>query len=60
MLKKIINMIFGDEKSKIKNKIDKKYKQAIEFQRNGNIRQYSVLMNEISNLEDEYDRLQNS
>ena len=60
MLKKIINMIFGDEKSKIKNKIDKKYKQAIEFQRNGNIRQYSVLMNEISKLEDEYDRLQNS
>ncbi len=60
MFTKIIKLIFGDEKSKIKNKIDKKYKEAISFQRNGNIRQYSVLMNEIANLEDEYDRLQNS
>ena len=60
MIKKILNLIFGDEKTKIKNQIDKKYKEAINFQRNGNIRQYSVLMNEIANLEDEYDRLQNS
>ena len=60
MLKKILNLIFGDEKKKIKKQIDQKYKQAISFQRNGNIRQYSVLMNEISNLEDEYDRLQDS
>lgn len=60
MLKKILNLIFGDEKKKIKKQIDQKYKEAISFQRNGNIRQYSVLMNEISNLEDEYDRLQDS
>ena len=60
MLKKILNLIFGDEKKKIKKQIDQKYKQAISFQRNGNIRQYSVLMNEISNLEDEDDRLQDS
>lgn len=50
----------GDKKTKIKKEIDKKYKEAIQFQRNGNIRQYSVLMTEISNLEDEYERLQNS
>ena len=48
-----MNFIFGDKKQKIKKEINKKYKQAIEFQRNGNIRQYSVLMNEIANLEDE-------
>tara|TARA_A100001515_G_scaffold131888_1_gene119953 strand:- start:491 stop:673 length:183 start_codon:yes stop_codon:yes gene_type:complete len=60
MFKKIYSFIFGDEKSKIKKQIDKKYKDAIAFQRNGNIRQYSVLMNEIANLEDEYDRLQDS
>ena len=60
MIKKILNFIFGDEKTKIKNQIDKKYKEAISFQRNGNIRQYSVLMNDIANLEDEYERLQNS
>ena len=57
MIQHILNLIFGDEKSKIKKNIDLKYKQAIEFQRNGNIRQYSVLMNEIANLEDEYERL---
>ena len=60
MIKKILNFIFGDEKTKIKKQIDQKYKEAINFQRNGNIRQYSVLMNDIANLEDEYDRLQNS
>ena len=57
MLTKFFAMIFGDKKSKVKKQIDKKYKEAIEFQRNGNIRQYSVLMNEISTLEDEYSKL---
>jgi hypothetical protein len=56
MIKKIIDFIFGDEKTKIKKMIDKKYKEAIEFQRNGNIRMYSTLMNEIANLEDEYEK----
>ena len=60
MIKKILEMFFGDEKSKIKNKIDKKYLEAIQFQRNGNIKMYSTIMNEIANLEDEYDRLQDS
>ena len=58
MIKKILSLFFSDKKTKIKKQIDSKYKQAIEFQRNGNIRQYSVLMNDISNLEDEYERLQ--
>ena len=57
MIKKIIEFIFGSEKQKIKKKIDKKYQEAIAYQRNGNIRMYSVLMNEIANLEDEYARL---
>jgi len=60
MLKKILEMFFGDKKSKIKNKIDKKYLDAVQFQRNGNIKMYSTIMSEISNLEDEYERLQNS
>ena len=59
MIKKILNLIFGDEKTKVKKQIDQKYKEAINFQRNGNIRQYSVLMNEIANLEDELERLRN-
>ena len=57
MFKKIINFLFGDEKQKIKKQIDKKYQKAIEFQRNGNIRMYSSLMNEIANLEDAYDKM---
>ena len=60
MFKKLLKFIFGDESSKIRNKINKKYVKAIAFQRNGNIRQYSVLMNDIADLEDEYERLQNS
>tara|TARA_R100000005_G_C4919897_1_gene153651 strand:- start:224 stop:400 length:177 start_codon:yes stop_codon:yes gene_type:complete len=57
MFKKIISFLFGDKKSNIRKKIDAKYKQAIEFQRNGNIRQYSVLMSEIEKLENEYESL---
>ena len=57
---KFLNYIFGDKKSKLKSKIDKKYKQAVSLQRNGNIREYSMIMNEISNLEDEYAKLQDS
>ena len=57
MFTKIFKLIFGDKKTKIKKTIDKKYKEAVTMQRNGNIRQYSVLMHEISRLEDEYDRL---
>ena len=57
---KFLSFIFGDKKQKLKNKIDKKYTEAIKFQRNGNIRQYSALMSEISEMQDEYARLQNS
>jgi hypothetical protein len=57
MWNKLISFIFGDKKSRIKNQINAKYKKAIEFQRNGNIRQYSLLMSEIENLENEYESL---
>tara|TARA_B100000424_G_C22791598_1_gene425098 strand:- start:328 stop:510 length:183 start_codon:yes stop_codon:yes gene_type:complete len=60
VLKKILEIFFGDKKSKIKSKIDKKYLDAVQFQRNGNIKMYSTIMSEIANLEDEYERLQNS
>jgi hypothetical protein len=57
MIREILNFIFGDEKYKLKREIDTKYKKAIEYQRNGNIRAYSSLMNEIANLEDRYSQL---
>lgn len=54
MFTRIISFLLGDKKKRLKKQIDSKYKQAIEYQRNGNIRKYSELMNEISSLEDEY------
>lgn len=57
MFKKIISLIFGDKKSRLKKQIDTTYKQAIEYQRNGNIRKYSSLMSDIEKLEDEYNKL---
>ena len=57
MFKKIISLIFGDKKSRLKKQIDTTYKQAIDYQRNGNIRKYSSLMSDIEKLEDEYNKL---
>ena len=51
MFKYLYNLFFPSESERINKEIAKKYKQAIEFQRNGNIRGYSALMAEISNLE---------
>tara|TARA_R100001079_G_C4397396_1_gene129927 strand:- start:168 stop:359 length:192 start_codon:yes stop_codon:yes gene_type:complete len=59
MFKLIYNLFFPDKKEKISKEIKSKYEKAINFQRNGNIRDYSVLMNEIANLEDELARLNN-
>lgn len=52
MFKFLYNLFFSNESEKLKNQIAKKYEQAIVYQRNGNIAEYSKLMSEISNLED--------
>ena len=52
MFRYILGLIFPSESKKIKKQIEKKYEKAIAYQRNGNIRGYSILMNEIANLED--------
>ena len=59
MFRYIYDLLFGTQEEKIAGEIKRKYEQAIEFQRNGNIRGYSSLMNEIANLEDELVRLKN-
>lgn len=59
MFKYIYNLLFSNEEEKITAQIKRKYEQAINFQRNGNIKGYSMLMNEIANLEDELVRLKN-
>ena len=59
MFKYLYNLIFSNEIEKLKKEIAKKYKQAIECQRNGNIRGYSVLIGDIEKLEDRLVEIQN-
>ena len=59
MFKYIYNLFFDNEEQKLAKQIKKKYEKAIEYQRNGNIKEYSMLMNEIANLEDELVRIKN-
>ena len=53
MFRCIYNLLFPTEEQKIRKKIERMYEQAISFQRNGNIREYSRIMSEIRDLEDE-------
>ena len=53
MFRYIYNMLFPAEEQKIRKKIERMYEQAISFQRNGNIREYSGVMSEIRDLEEE-------
>ena len=59
MFKYIYELIFPNQEKKLASQIKNKYEEAIQCQRNGNIRGYSELMNEIANLEDELERLRN-
>ena len=44
---------------KIQKQIGQKYKQAVEFQRNGKLREYAEVMKEIETLEEELCGVQN-
>jgi cell fate (sporulation/competence/biofilm development) regulator YmcA (YheA/YmcA/DUF963 family) len=41
-----------DPNKKIQNTIAQKYKEAVQFQRNGKLREYATVMQEIKELED--------
>ena len=57
---KIIKAWFSkDPGRKIRKVRDQKYKQAVQLQRDGNLREYAKLMKEIEDLEDEYIRVTN-
>jgi len=53
MFKSIYEFLFPTKEQKIRKKIEKMYEVAIAFQRNGNIREYSRIMSEIRDLEEE-------
>lgn len=53
MFKYIYKLLFPSNSDKLRNQIENKYEKAIALQRNGNIREYSIVMKEIADLEEE-------
>ena len=52
MFRYLYDLFFPSEEKKIAAEIKSKHEEAISCQRDGNIRGYSILMNDIANLED--------
>ena len=59
MFKYIYSLFFSNESEKLRKEIAKKYEKAISYQRNGNIKDYSALISDISKLEDRLVEIQN-
>ena len=49
------SLFVSDPGKKIRKQLDLKYKQAVEYQRNGKLREYGQTMKEIEDLEKEYE-----
>tara|TARA_R100000908_G_C3696583_1_gene108753 strand:+ start:301 stop:489 length:189 start_codon:yes stop_codon:yes gene_type:complete len=54
MFEFITRLFKSDPGSKIRKERDRKYKQAVQLQRDGKLREYAKIMKEIEKLEDEY------
>ena len=54
MIKFILSFFRTDPVKKISKQIDSLYKKSVEMQRNGNLREYSKIMAQISKLEAQY------
>jgi len=54
MFEFITRLFRTDPGSKIRKLRDRKYKEAVQLQRDGNLREYAKIMKEIEALEDEY------
>ena len=54
MLDFIMRLFKSDPGSKIRKERDRKYKEAVQLQRDGKLREYAKIMKEIEALEDEY------
>ena len=57
MIQFLKSLFTSSKAEKIKKVRAKKYKEAVEYQRNGKLREYAEVMKEISDLEEEYCRL---
>ena len=54
MFEFITRLFRTDPGSKIRKMRDRKYKEAVQLQRDGKLREYAKIMKEIEALEDEY------
>ncbi len=54
MIQLIKRLFTADPGAKIRKERDRKYKQAVQLQRDGKLREYAKIMKEIEKLEDEY------
>ncbi len=54
MFEFITRLFRTDPGSKIRKTRDRKYKEAVQLQRDGKLREYARIMKEIEALEDEY------
>lgn len=59
MFEFIMSLFKTDPSSKIRKIRDRKYKEAVQLQRNGKLREYAKIMKEIKALEDEYIKVTN-
>ena len=59
MFEFITRLFRSDPGSKIRKERDRKYKLAVQLQRDGKLREYAKLMKEIEALEDEYIEVMN-
>ena len=57
MIKFLKSLFTSSQAEKVKKIRDRKYKQAVEYQRNGKLKEYAEVIKEISDLEDELVRL---
>jgi hypothetical protein len=60
MFEFIMRLFKSDPGSKIRKERDRKYKQAVQLQRDGKLREYAKIMKEIEKLEDEYIEVTNA
>ncbi|MAI57591.1 MAG: hypothetical protein CML56_01150 [Rhodobacteraceae bacterium] len=54
MIEFIKSLFRSDPGSKIRKERDRKYKEAVQLQRDGNLRGYAKVMKEIEDLEEAY------
>ncbi len=59
MLRFIKSLFTTDPADKILKSRDRKYKKAVQLQRNGNLREYAKVMKEIEDLEKQYSEVSN-